>query len=326
MKTFQFSTYLVFQIILFPISFFGLVLSTIKYWALRNAVKLPVSVTNPLFNKWVLHTFKQRKDVGAVEMLSNLPEISMAGLWYMFLPAIIANRLTGYLPSFARISQREKESIYTLLASRTVFFDKIYEENLEGIEQVVLIGAGFDTRLIKYCKHKKIAAFELDSKAVLEQKKSVSQRAELDQSWINTISTDFKSLDWVKKLFLKGFQKEKKTLFLLEGYTTSADENELIQTLKEISKICSKGSQVAFDFYSMEFQEQRQESFKLKDKLLIRLNGQKLKFGIEMTAAPKVYLTNLMTYADMFLTDFVMMGDFTPTSRPLGALVLAQKH
>lgn len=326
MKIFQFSTYLVFQIILLPITIFGILLSTIKYLALRSPVKLPVSVTNPLFNKWVLHTFKQREDANAVEMLSNLPEMSMAGLWYMFLPAILANRLTGYLPSFARISQPEKESIYTLLASRTLFFDKIYEEKLEGVEQVVLIGAGFDTRLLKYCRHKKIDAFELDSQIVLDQKRSVSQRAELDQSWINTISTDFKNIDWVKKLSLRGFQKEKKTLFLLEGYTTNADENELIQTLKEISKICSKGSQIAFDFYSKEFHEQRQESFKLKDKLLIKLNGQKLKFGIEMTAAPKVYLTNLMTYADMLLTDFVMMGDFTPTSRPLGALVLAKKH
>ncbi|AWV96952.1 class I SAM-dependent methyltransferase [Arcticibacterium luteifluviistationis] len=325
MKIFQFSTYLVFQIILLPITIFGILLSTIKYLALRNSIKLPVSVTNPLFNKWVLHTFKQRKDSDSVEMLSSLPEMSMAGLWYMFLPAILANRLTGYLPSFARISQPEKESIYTLLASRTLFFDKIYEEKLEGIQQVVLVGSGFDTRLLKYCKHKNIAAFELDSEAVLKQKRSVSQRAALDQSWIKTISTDFKSLDWVKKLALKGFQKEKKTLFLLEGYTTNADENELIQTLKEISKICSKGSQVAFDFYSTEFQEQRQESFKLRDKILIKINGQKLKFGIEMTAAPKVYLTNLMTYADMLLTDFVMMGDLTPTSRPLGGLVLAQK-
>ncbi|GAI13573.1 unnamed protein product, partial [marine sediment metagenome] len=81
-------------------------------------------------------------------------------------PAFIANRICGYIPSLAKIPEPEKASLTSFVNYRTEFFDRIMEKNIDSMNQVVFMGAGFDTRAFKYCKEKDIKVFELDKENI----------------------------------------------------------------------------------------------------------------------------------------------------------------
>jgi O-methyltransferase involved in polyketide biosynthesis len=55
-----------------------------------------------------------------------------------------------------------KESMANWFTSRTAFFDQLVGENVDQMDQMVLLGAGFDSRAFKYCQGKAIKVFELD--------------------------------------------------------------------------------------------------------------------------------------------------------------------
>ena len=62
--------------------------------------------------------------------------------------AIVANRIFGYTPSMAKIPEPGQEDSMTFINARVVHNDQLAKRNLERVEQVVLMGAGFDLRLL----------------------------------------------------------------------------------------------------------------------------------------------------------------------------------
>ena len=138
-------------------------------------------------------------------MISSLPFMSGAGLWLMMGPAFIANRICGYIPSLAKIPEPEKASLMSLVGCRTKFFDKMMEKNINSIDQVVFMGAGFDTRVFKYCSGEKIKVFELDKENTQKCKIEALKKAGIDYEWITFVSIDFNQESWVDKLTENGF-------------------------------------------------------------------------------------------------------------------------
>jgi len=158
---------------------------------------------------------------------------------------LLSNRLVNFRwPFFPR-------GIYEYVIARTKFIDDVFEDSIkQGIEQIVLFGAGFDTRAIRFADiniHTKI--FELDTiytqTAKIEQFKK--RNILLPKNTI-FIPIDFHVDSITEKLAANGFNRNKTTLFILEGiiqYLKAEVVDELFKLLYELSV---PGSRVVFDY------------------------------------------------------------------------------
>jgi methyltransferase (TIGR00027 family) len=136
-----------------------------------------------------------------------------------------------------------------LQVCRTKFIDDILKEAIDnGIEQLVILGAGFDTRPYRISSINNIKVFEVDLPFIQDKKKRIIKKylGELPSNIIFTpIDFNIQTLDEVFKLNELDFSKP--VFFIWEGVTQYITEEAVRNTLKFISK-ASSGSIVLFSY------------------------------------------------------------------------------
>ncbi|QFZ20011.1 SAM-dependent methyltransferase [Saccharothrix syringae] len=114
---------------------------------------------------------------------------------------------------------------------RTRFFD----DRLVGARQVVLLGAGLDTRAFRLAWPDGAVVFELDQPAVLEFKASVLTAP--PRCTRVPVGVDL-ARDWAAALLAAGFDRSAPTAWLAEGllqYLSPAAENALVTAVDALS-------------------------------------------------------------------------------------------
>jgi methyltransferase (TIGR00027 family) len=119
---------------------------------------------------------------------------------------------------FSRVAA--PKGIYEYVIARTKYIDAIFKHALaEQFEQILIFGAGFDTRALRF--HKAIGktrVFELDV--------PMTQQAKIDQYHkrhlevppsLTFIAIDFDKESLSTRLDEAGFYKQQRSLFILEG-------------------------------------------------------------------------------------------------------------
>jgi len=196
------------------------------------------------------------------------------------------------------------------------------------MDQVVFMGAGFDTRAFKYCKGKNVKVFELDQENTQKYKIEALRKAGIDYEWITFVPIDFRQESWVDKLIENGFDTSKRTFFLWEGVIPYLEEESVKQTLKAVANSSGKGSVITFDFYAKSFITGTGEgSFIMKyyGKPLLKMAGEPWKFGIDTTKNPRENVETLLKEAGLTLGELSLMGKTTEKVKPFGGLVEAVK-
>lgn len=139
---------------------------------------------------------------------------------------------------------------YEYLIARTKFIDNIFESIDDSIEQVLIFGAGFDSRAIRF-KNKlaKTKIFELDASITQQIKIDRIRRKNIEiPENLKFISIDFNKDSLAKKLDEVGFDKNKKCLFLLEGLTMYLNQESIDNTFNLINKYSGENSIIVFDY------------------------------------------------------------------------------
>jgi methyltransferase (TIGR00027 family) len=324
----QFIVFLIIQIPLLPLTIIGYIFAVVKALLYSKKYGMSATSTNPLSARWFLHVLGEREDEAMVTMISSLPYVSTVGLWLIYGPAFIAHRICGYTPKLARFLEPEKASLMSLVSCRTGFFDKIMEKNIDTMDQVVFMGAGFDTRAFKYCKGKNVKVFELDQENIQNHKIKTLKKAGIDYEWITFVPIDFNQESWIDKLVENGFDTLKKTFFLWEGVIPYLEEESVNQTLKAVANSSGKGSVITFDFYAQSFiTGTGQASFLMKyyGKPLLKMAGEPWKFGIDTTKNHREEVETLLQEAGLTLGELSLMGKTTEKVKPFGGLVEAVK-
>ncbi|GMA97719.1 SAM-dependent methyltransferase [Pelosinus sp. IPA-1] len=138
------------------------------------------------------------------------------------------------------------------LIARTKFIDSIFESIDDSIEQVLIFGAGFDSRAIRF-KNKlaKTKIFELDAPITQQIKidRIRGKNIEIPEN-LKFISIDFKKESLAKKLDEIGFDKNKKCLFLLEGLTMYLNQESIDNIFNLVNKYSGENSLIVFDYVS----------------------------------------------------------------------------
>ncbi|MDD2755226.1 MAG: class I SAM-dependent methyltransferase [Methanothrix sp.] len=181
-------------------------------------------------------------------------------------------------------NERINPGFVNSIIARVRYFDDFTQRSLErGIEQLVILGAGYDTRAYRIEGLKRIRIFEVDHPSTQDIK--ITKLKNLFgalPSNVVYISADLISEDIFQKLMGKGYDPSKKTLFLMEGLLYYLPPSAVERMLSSIMKNSAKGSVILFDylFKSVVDGSTPLEAGRNLKKGLAE-SGEPLKFGIE---------------------------------------------
>jgi methyltransferase (TIGR00027 family) len=147
---------------------------------------------------------------------------------------------------------------------RTRFFDDyLLEATGRGIEQVVILAAGLDTRahLLAWPAGRRV--FELDLPEVLAFKRRVLGRhhavARCDH---RPVAVDLR-LDWAAPLIASGLRPDRSTAWLLEGLLIYLSAAEAVHLLTTVDELSAPGSRAAFEFEEIDAGALRKQARRL---------------------------------------------------------------
>ncbi len=169
----------------------------------------------------------------------------------LLLPAIL--RLLFRLSYFRRlfIGKMPAQGIYEYVIARTKYIDAIFEEALaRGFDQILIFGAGFDTRALRFCdKAGKTRVFELDAPITQTAKIGQYHNRGLDiPANLVWVPVDFDRESLPTCLERAGFDKDRRSLFILEGLLMYLLPGSVDETFGTIQRFATTGSEIVFDY------------------------------------------------------------------------------
>ena len=139
--------------------------------------------------------------------------------------------------------------VYEYVIARTRIIDDIFRNLSADIEEVLILGAGFDSRAVRFQDSLRHAAvFELDSPATQQNKIKRYRQMRIDlPSNLKFFPIDFQREGLPQALDTVGFKKNVPGLYLLEGLIFYLDPAAVDSIFNCISDYSGKGSTVVFD-------------------------------------------------------------------------------
>jgi methyltransferase (TIGR00027 family) len=192
-------------------------------------------------------------------------------------------------PEEAKARIKHMENLFPGLSNsiiaRVRYFDDFVEKSIkEGIEQLIILGAGYDTRAhrIKGLKGK-IKVFEVDHPNT--QSFKIHKIKEIFGSTHDNVAyvpVDFETEKFSQKLFDRGYDSSKKTLFIMEGLIMYIPNGAVDEILSFVVENSAKGSSIIFDYYPKSVVDGtcKLEIGKNIRNFLIQ-QGEPLQFGID---------------------------------------------
>jgi len=172
------------------------------------------------------------------------------------------------------------------IRARVRYFDDMVKKSIdEELEQLVIIGAGYDTRAyrIKGLKDR-VLVFEVDypdTQAVkMEKIKEIFGRL---PDHVLYVPVDLATEDLGQRLLEKGYDRSKKTLFLMEGlvmYISPTVVDDLLTFIVENSGI---DSAIVFDYFLQSVIDGTSDTEKNIRNFLKQV-GEPMQFGLEAGA------------------------------------------
>ncbi len=152
----------------------------------------------------------------------------------------------------------------------------------EGLDQVVILGAGFDTRPYRIPGIEKIHVFEIDYPATQETKrKGLKKVIDPLPGDITFLPVDFNSQSLGECLQSSSYNEHAKTLFIWQGVTYFLEAKSVDSTLEFIANHSGPGSSVIFDYMDNEIFQDPNNSYGKALKRAGKMSGEDYMFGID---------------------------------------------
>ncbi len=151
----------------------------------------------------------------------------------------------------ALIDRRISRPLYGFFAARCAFVDEVFRCALaKGLRQIVLLGAGYDTRALRFAADLGSALlFEVDAPSTQGRKRAVLRaRGVAIPSQVRFVAVDFTTDDFVERLLEAGYDAAAATLFIWEGVTYYLTQETLERTLAQLHVHSAPGSALALDY------------------------------------------------------------------------------
>jgi len=171
------------------------------------------------------------------------------------------------------------------IVARTKYFDDLFKQALtDNIPQVVFLGAGYDTRSIRFKDSvRETKIFELDVPTTQKQKKDLLLKAGISvPEQLSFVPINFNKESLQNVLSNAGYDKSQKSFFIWEGVTYYLPEETVKNTLGIIKNHSGAGSTVAFDYFYKSIVQGKSDSYGAKEIIKeVSKSGEPFQFGIE---------------------------------------------
>ncbi|MCP4747873.1 MAG: SAM-dependent methyltransferase [Desulfobacteraceae bacterium] len=204
-----------------------------------------------------------------------------------------------FLPDLFLFAKNRENSIYLTVSSwkmlfpglcnsiiaRTRFIDDCLTEAMDsGIRQLVVLGAGYDTRALRFEALKdNVTIFELDHPATQKVKlERIAKYVKKDLSHVRYIPFDFNKDALDEKLLANGYKRHMSALFIWEGVTYYMTGSAVDKTLCAIVHTSVPVNTLVFDYFPSSVANGT--ACKVEDILLreeLKYIGEEIHFGIE---------------------------------------------
>ena len=279
----------------------------------------------PFTIRLLMHDLGLRDDPYAARLARGLPATGPR-LWPLFSgPLRLAVGLSGYVPVVFRMPVARPPSLLALMTLRTEFFDRSLREALATAEQLVILGAGWDTRAYGLPADRALRIFEVDAPATQAVKRAALAKAGIDCSRVTFVALDFNRQSWLEALRARGFDADRPTFVLWEGVSMYLEPQAVSDTLACVAGM-AEGSAIAFD-YLAEALVRHAPPFRLLGPcftLGIRLGyGEQLVFGLPMQPQARAEAARFVEARGLTLAELVLLPERGPIKAPLYGFALA---
>jgi methyltransferase (TIGR00027 family) len=184
--------------------------------------------------------------------------------------------------NFVAQYERRGPGVFFHHVARTKHIDALLSAELDaGLEQVVLLGAGYDTRAYRFAARlggKRV--FEVDHPATSAMKqRRVARVLGAAPAHVTYVPVNFLEQKVEDRLHATGYDPSRVTLFIWEGVTPYLDEAAVQGTLAMVSR-AAKRSSLVFDYITKQALEHPDASF-AKQLVLAAKYGEPYAFGVD---------------------------------------------
>jgi methyltransferase (TIGR00027 family) len=169
------------------------------------------------------------------------------------------------------------------IAVRERYVDDFLRSGLdEGLEQVVILGAGFDTRPYRTPGIERTRVFEIDTPATQKTKLERLKNA-IDPlpAHVRFLPADFNTPTLCGRLQNSDYNPSSRTLFIWQGVTYFLTAEGVDDTLAFIANHSGPGSCVIFDYMYREVFRDPKHSYAKALRRAAKVSGEAYMFGIE---------------------------------------------
>jgi len=286
--------------------------------------QLGVSATalGPMSTRWMQHQLGLRPDEACAKLIKVLPNHSYAGLYAMALPVLLGHRLTGYVPKSLRYPYEGIPPVQHQTHVRSTFVDGAIEHYLPGVEQFVVLGAGFDTRTLQLQHNHGIRCFEVDLPKTQQLKLKLLHQCGVATSGVTFVPANFLTDNWLDNLVQAGFDPRKPAYFLWEGVTYYLSREAMEETLRTIATV-APGSVVVFDYATDVVNQMHRKPLGRLHKAILKVCRESQTFWIPSGPPVKETLATLLDSYGLSLREHLGWGQETRRKPLPGGLAAA---
>ncbi|MFK7805694.1 MAG: class I SAM-dependent methyltransferase [Anaerolineae bacterium] len=303
--------FIILQILFIPLAIVGGIWAGYKQLAMSKRLGVSQTAIEILNGRWTMHIFGLRDDAAAAQLAPVLPNTSTFGLWLALFPLYVLSHINGAPKWYPVIAKLGEEGISNLITNRTGYFDTIIDNAKDDAEQLVVMGAGLDTRAYNDLKHSGLKIFELDQVANQKHKRQYLQKAAIDTAHVTFVETDFSQGDWFSSLIEAGYDSTKRTIFLWEGVTLYLGEGSVRNTLRTVKSNSAEGSVIVADIYAKSFVTGEYARSMKATLPILDMTDEQLAFGLDMTGDYQQSLETFIMSEGLTLGNTYFMGHKT---------------
>ena len=161
----------------------------------------------------------------------------------------------------AWVSEKLAPGFHEHLISRTKFIDELIEKSaVKGIEQYVILGAGYDSRAHRLELPSSLKIFEVDQPEVSDNKLAKLPKELPNSENVTYVNIDFSYQSLTEQLIGAGFDQKKSTIFTLEGVSQYITKEAVSSTIKELASLTKDANSIFFMSYVDELLDKNPEA------------------------------------------------------------------
>jgi methyltransferase (TIGR00027 family) len=187
-------------------------------------------------------------------------------------------------PTLLAMADRVAYGQRAFVLARTRVIDDALEAALAGgAEQVVILGAGYDSRAYRIPGIERVRVFEVDHPDTQARKRALLDRLGARiAGHVSFVSVDFNRERLADRMKAAGFREGRPGFVIWEGVTEYLDADAVDTTLRFVAGATAPGTEVAFTYLDRALLEGRQ-SFRggRLHLAMMRWMGEPFTFGID---------------------------------------------